>query len=283
MIEVRPEARDAAPMDPVEAVALIVAGFVIGTYATAIGAGGGFLVAPLLLLLYPDAEPVAITTASLTVVLISASASTAVLARERLVDLPLVLAIATVTVPSAILGGLSTAVLPREAFAAGFAVLLVAIGAYLAWRPVARIVTPAKRAWRRDRTDANGQRYVYRIPVLSSILPNMAGAFTGALVGIGGGPLGVPILTRIMRVPYPIATTSMQALIVIQSGVVVAMHLALQHQGAPMAAVPWIALGGVVAAPLGRALRGRLGEGMLTRALALGLFFIAVRTAWSAF
>ena len=270
-------------MSPQEIVALTVAGFVIGTYATAIGAGGGFLLAPLLLILYPDADPAAITTASLTVVLVSAASSTVVMAKERLVDIPMVLMIAAIAIPAAILGGLSTSVLPRQAFTLGFGVLVGAIGAYLIWRPVAAIAPPARNAWRRELEDGSGQRYLYRIPILPSILPNIAAAFIGALAGIGGGPIGVPIMTRIMRVPHPIATTSMQALIVLQSSVVVIMHVALSHQGAPMEAVPWLATGGVIAAPAGRALRRRLGEGPLTKALAFGLFFIAARTAWGAF
>lgn len=270
-------------MDLQEGVALLLAGVLIGTYATAIGAGGGFLIAPLLLLLYPDAPPAAITTASLTVVLVSAASSTAVMAKERLVDIPMVMMIAAIAIPSAILGGLSTTVLPRQVFTLGFGALVGAIGAYLIWKPVAAISPPARNAWRRELVDRTGQRYLYRIPILASILPNIGAAFIGALAGIGGGPIGVPIMTRIMRIPHPIATTSMQALIVLQSGVVVVVHLFLSHQGEPMEAVPWLAVGGVIAAPLGRGLRRRLGEGPLTKALAFGLFFIALRTAWGAF
>lgn len=270
-------------MGPAEALALIAIGIAIGTYATAIGAGGGFLIAPLLLFRYPGAEPVAITTASLTIVFVSAVSSTAVMARERLVDLPLVGAMLVIAIPAALLGGLVTDLVPRELFALGFAALLGGIGAYLVWRPVAGIVTPARRAWRRVLVDREGNRYSYRIPIVASVVPNVGAAFLGALAGIGGGVIGVPIMTRVMRVPHPIATTSMHALIVVQSVLVVGMHLALGHSGDPMRDVPWLALGGVIGSPAGRILRRRLGEGPLMRLLALGLFFIAVRTAWDAF
>lgn len=270
-------------MSPLEVVALVALGIAVGAYATAIGAGGGFLIAPLLLIVYGTADPVEVTTASLSVVLVSAVSSTAVMAREHLVDLPLVGLLALIAIPSALLGGLATSLVPREAFAIGFAVLLGAIGAYLIARPLAGIVAPARRAWARSLTDAEGNNYRYRIPIVASIAPNVGAAFLGALAGIGGGPIGVPILTRVMRVPHAIATTSMHALIILQSGVVVTMHLALGHAGEPMAAVPWLALGGIVGSFPGRTLRRRLGEGPLTRALAVGLFFIAVRTAWDAF
>ena len=63
-------------MPPIEeALLLILAGVLIGSYSVSIGAGGGFLIAPLLLLRYPEAEPEAITTASLTAVVITSGAS----------------------------------------------------------------------------------------------------------------------------------------------------------------------------------------------------------------
>ena len=70
-------------MSPAEAILLIAVGAIIGAYATSIGAGGGFLIAPLLLLRYPEAEPAEVTTASLTVVLISSLTSTVIVSRER--------------------------------------------------------------------------------------------------------------------------------------------------------------------------------------------------------
>ena len=57
-------------------IGLVAIAFAIGAYAGAIGAGGGFLLAPALLLRHPDADPAAITTATLTVVL-AASAKAA--------------------------------------------------------------------------------------------------------------------------------------------------------------------------------------------------------------
>ncbi|MCK9494826.1 MAG: sulfite exporter TauE/SafE family protein [Dehalococcoidia bacterium] len=270
-------------MDPLQAVVLVLVGIAIGSYATAIGAGGGFLITPLLLVLYPSVEAVEVTTASLTIVLFSSIASTLIMWREQLMDLPLVGALAVLAIPFALLGGYATSFVPREAFAIGFAVLLGGIGAYLIWRPVAGIAAPARIAWDRLHEAGDGTSYAYRIPILPSIPANAGTAFLGALAGIGGGAIGVPIMTRIMRVPHPIATTSMHALIVIQSAFVVGMHLAADHQGEPMEAVPWLALGGVLGSPAGRILRRRLGEGPLMRALALGLFFIAARTAWGAF
>ncbi|HET8577619.1 MAG TPA: TSUP family transporter [Methylomirabilota bacterium] len=51
---------------------LAAAGFVIGVYGTLIGAGGGFILVPLLLLLYPKESADTIASISLAVVFFNA-------------------------------------------------------------------------------------------------------------------------------------------------------------------------------------------------------------------
>ncbi len=266
-------------MSPVEAAVLIVAGAAIATYATAIGAGGGFLIAPLLLWRYPDAEPEFVTAASLSVVAISTVTSSVFVTRERRVDYRLVGAIAVVAVPGAMLGAAGTAILPRTLFAIGFAALLAALAAYLVWRPEAGAVAPVKRAWRRQLVDREGNTFEYRIPVLRSALPALGMSFLSALAGIGGGPITVPVLTRVMRVPHAITVPSVQVLIALMAISAVGLHLATGHAGDPFNDVPWLGLGVVAGNPLGQQLRRRGGEGRLTRLLALGLVIVAVQTA----
>lgn len=62
-----------------------------------------------------------------------------------------------------------------------------------------------------------------------------------------------------------------------QAGAAVALPLILGNVGAPITAVPWLAVGVVASAPLGRILRRRVGEGRLMQALAVGLLFAALR------
>ena len=131
--------------------------------------------------------------------------------------------------------------------------------------------------------DRDGQRFEYRIPVVRSIAPNIGMAFLSALAGIGGGPIGVPIMTRIMRIPHASAVPTIQVKTAIYAASIVAFHLALGHAGEPLRDVPFLGLGVLLANPLGQHLRRRLGEGHLMRALALILLIVAARTAWGAF
>ncbi len=271
-------------MPPIEeALLLILAGVLIGSYSVSIGAGGGFLIAPLLLLRYPEAEPEAITTASLTAVVITSVASSAIVIPERRVDMPVALAIAGIAAPAGILGALGTVAIPRAVFAIGFAVLLVALALYIILRPTSPDPPPDADGVDRHLEDRDANHFNYRIPIRRSIAPNAAMAFLSALAGIGGGPIGVPIMTRIMRIPHAIAVPTIQVKTAIYSAIVVLFHLALDHAGEPMADVPFLGLGVIIANPFGQRLRRRLGEGPLMQALAFGLFLVAARTAFSAF
>ena len=269
------------PID--EALLLVALGIIIGVYSISIGAGGGFLVAPLLLLRHPDADPVAITTASLAIVVITSLASSAVVLRERRVDLPVAFALAAISIPAGILGALGTVALPREAFAIGFAILLVALALYLVRWPVAPVSPPGVTGLPRHIEDRDGNTFDYRIPVRRSIAPNLGMAFLSALAGIGGGPVGVPIMTRIMRIPHAVAVPTIQVKTAIYASAVVLFHLALGDAGDPMWDVPFVGLGVIVANPIGQRFRRSLGEGHLMRALAVGLLIVALRTAVGAF
>jgi len=267
----------------VEAIALVVGGFLIGAYSIAIGAGGGFLIAPLLLIRHPEADPALITTASLTAVIITSGASTLVVIPERRVDIPVALIIAAIAIPAGIVGAIGTTVLPRDVFALGFALLLVALALYIVRFPTAPAYHDSPTGWLRHIEDRDGHQFTYHIPLLRSVLPLVGMAFLSALAGIGGGPIGIPIMTRIMRIPHAIAVPTTLVRTLINVSAIVAFHLLLGHAGDPLRDVPFLGLGVLLANPIGHRLRRRLGEGPLMRALALGLLFVAARTAYGAF
>ena len=272
-----------AAADVADAATLIATGVLIGAYATAIGVGGGFLIAPLLLLRHPDADPQFVTTASLSVVAVSSGLTSVVAAWARRIDGPVAGLMAAAAVPGALLGARGTELLPRDVFAAGIAALLLALAVYLAWRPVARIAEPVARGWHRELRDREGNVFVYRVPVLRGVFPTAGTSLISALGGIGGGVFYVPLATRLMRMPHALAMPTAHVVITTLAVVVVLFHLLSGHADEPLRDAPWLAIGMVASNPLGQRLHRRLGEGGLTRLLVAGLVVVSARTAWGAF
>ena len=95
---------------------LVLLGIAVGTYGTMIGAGGGFVLVPLLLILYPGKPPEAITSISLAVVFLNAASGTVAYVRQRRIDFLAANCFAVATIPGAIAGALVTSYLPRRLF-----------------------------------------------------------------------------------------------------------------------------------------------------------------------
>ena len=67
-------------------IALVGGGLLAGTYGSLIGAGGGFIMVPLLLLLFPDESPAVIAASSLFAVLFTGISSTTAYAFIKRID-----------------------------------------------------------------------------------------------------------------------------------------------------------------------------------------------------
>ena len=118
---------------------LIGLGVGVGVYGTLIGAGGGFVLMPMLLLLYPKVPPEHLTAISLAVVFFNAVSGSESYALMKRIDYKSGLMFAAATIPGAIIGALNTAWVPRHLFNGIFAVILLggAIFLFYAAQPAA--------------------------------------------------------------------------------------------------------------------------------------------------
>lgn len=110
---------------------LIIVGFVIGTLGTLIGAGGGFILVPIMLLAFPDLSPEVITAVSLAVVACNAASGSVAYIHSGRVDFKAGIIFAICTIPGSILGVYTTRIIPRDAFNILFGILLIALSVYL--------------------------------------------------------------------------------------------------------------------------------------------------------
>ena len=123
----------------------ILLGFGVGALGTLIGAGGGFILLPVLLLLFPDMPPEALTSISLAVVFINAASGSFAYSRLKRIDYRSGLRLALATLPGAIIGAYVTQYIPRKAFDIVLGFVLLAVAAFLLLKPgyqAATLVTP---------------------------------------------------------------------------------------------------------------------------------------------
>jgi uncharacterized membrane protein YfcA len=255
---------------------LLLAGLLIGAFGTLIGAGGGFLVVPTLLLGYhfPPADAVG---TSLAVVFLNALSGTIAYLRQRRVDYHLGWRFAAATIPGAIAGAFLTRALTSYAFSLGFGLALIAIAALLF---VGRTARPSSRARVRQIVDAAGESHVYRVDAWRGIvLSGLVGLFS-SLLGIGGGIIHVPFLIVGMGLPVHVATATSHFVLSISALVGAVTFWGLGH--VRIVAAGAMGLGVVVGAQLGARASLRAPATVIRRLLAGSLALVGARMVWHA-
>lgn len=262
---------------------LIPLGFVVGAYGTVVGAGGGFVLVPMLLILYPDQDPAAITSISLGVVFFNSLSGSAAYARLRRIDYRSGLIFAAASLPSALAGAFVVHLIPRRAFDVIFGVALLAVAAYTIWAAgrTTTMVRPLRGRWVLIRVmpgAAPGETFRYSYNVLYGALLAVGIGFLSSLLGIGGGVFQVPAMIAILRFPVHVATATSQFVLMFMSGEASAVHLA---NGDLAGDNLWRALlltaGAIPGAQAGAFLAQRVRGPLIARMLAAALVVVGAR------
>lgn len=258
---------------------LVFLGIAVGSYGTMIGVGGGFVLVPALLFLYPNDPPDLVTSISLAVVFFNALSGTLAYVRQRRVDYLAANAFALATMPGAVLGALTTSLIPRRAFAAGFAVLLIGVSTLIMLRPTPRAATRLTRRGEvtRQITDASGDTYVYSYDLRVGTVLSLFVGFLASLLGVGGGIIHVPMMVLILHFPAHLATATSQYVLVITSLTGTVAHLLSGQYSTGYGPTLALAIGVLIGAQLGAKLSTRLHGATLVRLLGLALAAVAVR------
>ena len=273
---------------PAEYLWLLPLGLLIGAFGTLIGAGGGFVLVPILLLVYPNEKTELITGISLAVVFFNALSGSLAYARMKRVDYKSGILFSIATIPGAILGALSTAYVPRGVFDLLFGVLMIVAAIYLwtsggeesavrSYRKGDSDSDPRRRRMLRDLTDAEGVRYHYAYNPVTGVLLSLVVGFISSLLGVGGGFIHVPILTRLLDFPVHIATATSHFVLAIMSLTGTLVHVAQGVFVRGIRRTTMLAIDVLIGAQGGAWMSNRIGGKMIIRGLAVALAFVGVR------
>jgi uncharacterized membrane protein YfcA len=258
-------------MDITGAVTRVALGFAVGTFGTLIGAGGGFILVPLLLLGYHFPPPEAVGT-SLSLVFLNALSGSIAYLRQRRVDLALGWRFALATLPGAIGGAYVTRALSSHAFGQAFGVLLIGIAVLLF---LGRTAGPSSRADARRLVDASGGTHHYRVDVWKGVLVSLVVGVISSVFGIGGGIIHVPFLIVVLGLPVHVATATSHFVLSISAFAGALTFLALGHVDLPT--VAFMGAGILVGAQLGARMSIGTSAGVIRRVLAGSLAIVGAR------
>jgi uncharacterized protein len=264
---------------PTTAVLLCLLGFGVGVFGTLVGAGGGFILTPVLLLAYPDSSPQLITAISLIVVFFNAGSGSVAYARQRRIDYRSGAVFAACTLPGSVLGVLAANQVSRPTFDVIMGVALLTLALWLLGSHGRRAPVGEHEGVERTLVDRQGQRYNYRARVKLGAALSVAVGFVSSFLGIGGGVVHVPLLVGLLGFPTHIATATSHFVLAFMALVATLTHVVSGtfHHAVGLRRAAALSVGVVVGAQIGARLSQRLSGVVIERLLALGLVALGVR------
>jgi uncharacterized membrane protein YfcA len=175
---------------------LALLGAVAGTLGAMTGIGGGLIITPILTLMFGVPIHQAIGT-SLCCVIATSSGAAANYVEHHLSDVRLGMTLELATTVGAVGGALIAGILPRAALAILFAAMMTYAGG-----------TMVRRSLGTQHEDPEDERAytVRRVPL--GLLGSGAAGIVSGLLGVGGGPIKVPVMYLVMGVPFKVATAT---------------------------------------------------------------------------
>lgn len=254
-------------------------GLFVGVFGTLIGVAGGFLLVPILLFLYPDDTPAAITSTTLTVAFFNALSGSIAYGLQRRIDWRSGLYFSITAVPGAVLGAYLTSLMGRGAFQYVFGAVLLAVAGYLLLRPERRMSGALLMKWPAARRLTDSRQHVhsysFNLP-LGIIIAFFVGVVAGML-GIGGGIIHVPALTQVLGFPAHIATATSHFMVAITTLAAVITHIVSDTFGGDVGRAVVLSAGAVIGAQFGARLSQRVTGKLIVRLLGIGLAVVALR------
>lgn len=268
---------------------LLILGLMVGCFGTMVGAGGGFILVPILLLLYPDKNPEVITSISLAVVCLNASSGTIAYAFKKRIDYKSAWLFCITTLPGSVLGALATSYISRKSFNIIFGLILLILAVVLLIKPTKNLSKTegrhTKSFWQMARylIDIDGVRHIYRYNLLLGIILSFFVGFASSLLGIGGGIIHVPAMVNLLNFPIHIATATSHFVLSLMgfSGSVVHYLKGDLQEG--VFQIIWLGLGVIIGAQFGARLSTRIRGKVIIQCLAVALLLVSLRILWSAF
>jgi len=237
---------------------LVAIGGFASVFGSLVGLGGGFVVIPMLRLLFNTA-PTLVSGTSLVFVFANTASSAVGYFRNRRIDLRLAIPIVIGGVPGALLGSVAVHYFTPKGFDLTFGVLLVVLAILVMNRRSTNTVEPF------------ASTFAHRWPV-GLTAGFIVGVFS-TLFGIGGGLILVPLLLIGARMPAHIVAATSGFVIFCTAPVGILTH-ALEHDIDWAFALPLV-IGGIGGGSIAPKISKRISSPRLITLLALGFLLAA--------
>lgn len=249
---------------------LFFIGLFVGTLGTLIGAGGGFIMMPILLLLYPEASHVRIASLSMVAVAFNATSGSLAYFWKKKIHLRSAWLFIICSLPGAVLGVYFEHFVTRETFEKIFGIVLIAYAIFLL---IKKMPDDSKSPLH------HRSKLLPRMYILGGVISFFV-AFIASFLGIGGGIIHVPLLTHIVGFPVHLATGTSHFILAFTGWAASAEHISRGDISLYEPTVIYLAIGVVIGAQIGAALSKYVPGRAILKLLGVALVIVGVRLLW---
>jgi uncharacterized membrane protein YfcA len=246
----------------------------VGCLASMVGVGGGFLVVPMLVLVWGLSMQNAAGT-SLLMIVFTSSSSTLAYSRQKRIDYRLGAILALGTIPGALVGAYLTSLLESEILEGLLGIFLLGLAVRMLLARELPDRRPDLEETSTRKVDAHGHVFEYNAKPNRGFPGSFLAGMTSGIFGIGGGTLIVPLLRLGLSVPMHIAVPTSMFMMIFTSIAAGMTHAALGHARLDYA-IPLI-LGIVIGTQIGARLAKRTKARVLEKLLGFCLLIVGFR------
>jgi len=264
---------------------LVVIGLFAGTFGTLIGAGGGFILMPILILLWPDKNREILTSMSLAVVFVNAFSGTTAYMRMKRVDIKSGLIFAAATIPGAIIGAHTTQFIQKQTFDLIFGSLMILVSAFLFFRAtrIGNNIMKEGVGTHRRIVESDGTVHIFSFRIGIGIVASLFIGYISSFFGIGGGIIHVPVLVGLLNFPVHIATATSHFTLAVSALTGTIEHIIEGTLNTVVWQTVFISIGVYTGAKIGAKLSKKVHGGFIIRGAAIAIGIVGIRIIFNDF
>jgi hypothetical protein len=266
-------------LTPYHIILLPLLGVAVSTLGTLLGLGGGFVLVPILLLLFPEASASTISSISLSVVFLNAASATVANYRASRIDFKTAALIAIGAIPAAVFGAIAASKVDRGDFEVYMGIMLILGAVYVLWRSTraAALQGNPLHTPNREIRERRGRTYSFYVSNIMAAGSSPVSGFVSGFFGIGGGVVTVPVLTFIIKIPTRVVVPTALLVLVLSSSSALITRIVTDQYQEGWRRAGLLGLGALVGAQIGIYLSSRVNQRVVLVILSGAMTLVGVR------
>lgn len=259
---------------------LFIIGLLKSLFGSIIGSGGGFILMPILLFLYPETLPDVLTSISLFTAFLCSFSGSFAYAKMKRIDYHSVIIFSLSSIPGSIIGSILTHYIQRDKFNSIFGIIIILTALFIIIRSNLKkrpCISTNKNLFKRSITESDGTFYEYSYNPFIAIIISFFIGLTSSFIGVGGGIFYVPFLVYILNFPIHVAVASAYLSLCFVSFSAVSVHIFMNSLNGQFYKILFLGTGALIGAQIGARISKKVNGKIIIYILSFSMIIVGIK------